>query len=247
MALAAASLYALLRAQRDHKLPPRAALRVVQQLSSAVSFVHGKTILHGDLHLGNVLVLDTGVLNEINTKLADFGSAELLESLEGLAEKYPATVRPPELWFAQGAHVVEQATKYNYMRPTVPVRYSTPADVWALGCIVVQVSTREVVFPDVPGPSAGDWAFRQIVALVRLCGTPSRSLIGSLKWDGFFGNRCPAEVQSRSAIDKRGVWSCIPCLDNVLRQVFLYDASRRVTAAQLEDVAAKELACSTPT
>ena len=98
---------------------------LMKQLLSAISHLHDNWILHRDLKSSNLLLSHNGVL-----KVGDFGLArEYGSPLQG----YTAIVvtlwyRAPELLLA-----IKE--------------YSTPIDVWSIGCIFGEFLTMNPVFP----------------------------------------------------------------------------------------------------
>jgi cyclin-dependent kinase len=108
---------------------------LMRQLCEGVSFCHGKRILHRDLKPQNLLIDRQG-----NLKLADFGLAR--------AVGVPLRVYTHEvvtLW---------------YRSPEILLggrQYSTPVDMWAVGCIFAEMYTRQ---PLLPGDSEIDQIFK---------------------------------------------------------------------------------------
>ncbi|MTI42566.1 protein kinase-like protein [Roseibium hamelinense] len=64
------TLSALLRESPERKLPPNHVERLVQDIGSALSFAHGKGIVHSDLKPGNIFLESSGAV-----KLIDFNIA----------------------------------------------------------------------------------------------------------------------------------------------------------------------------
>lgn len=61
--------------ERDFSLDKKHATKIVNQLDTAIEYLHTMDVVHGDLHMGNVLVNDNHVV-----KLIDFGSAIITEN-----------------------------------------------------------------------------------------------------------------------------------------------------------------------
>jgi cell division cycle 2-like len=124
---------------------------LLQQLLRAVAHLHDNWILHRDLKTSNLLLSHRGVL-----KVGDFGLArEYGSSLK----PYTSTVvtlwyRAPELLL--GAEI-----------------YSTPIDVWSVGCIFGELLTMEAIFQ-------GQFEVDQINKIFRDLGTPNDAI-----WPGY--------------------------------------------------------------
>lgn len=91
-------------------------LHYLQQLSSAIAFLHEERMLHRDLKPENVLI---GQLGEL--KIADFGLSKALSPESDLCTTF--------------------AGSPLYMSPEVCMgeEYSFSTDIWSLGCIVYEV------------------------------------------------------------------------------------------------------------
>ncbi|KAI1296875.1 Cyclin-dependent kinase 11B [Halotydeus destructor] len=100
---------------------------LMRQLLSAVAHLHDNWILHRDLKTSNLLLSHRGIL-----KVGDFGLAR--EYGSPLKEYTPLVVtlwyRAPELLLQTG-------------------KYSTPVDVWSIGCIFGEFLTLKPLFPGI--------------------------------------------------------------------------------------------------
>jgi serine/threonine protein kinase len=88
-------------------------------LMQGLSALHSRRVLHGDLKADN-LMFQRGVL-----KIIDFGLSKALEQDELCSDHF--------------------AYAYPYKAPEVAMglRYGTPADVWAMGMVGLEMATRE--------------------------------------------------------------------------------------------------------
>eukprot|EP00164_Ancoracysta_twista_P000701 GFYU01000926.1.p1 GENE.GFYU01000926.1~~GFYU01000926.1.p1 ORF type:complete len:296 (+),score=77.40 GFYU01000926.1:109-996(+) len=114
------------------------------QLLKGVAFCHQHRVLHRDLKPQNLLINKEGHL-----KLADFG----------LARAFGIPVR---------SYTNEVVTLW-YRAPDVLMgsrKYSTPVDMWSIGCILAEMSNGKPLFP---GTSEGD----ELLRIFKLLGTPT--------------------------------------------------------------------------
>lgn len=122
------------------------------QLLAGVAFCHDRRVLHRDLKPQNLLVNKDGEL-----KLADFG----------LARAFGIPVR---------SYTHEVVTLW-YRAPDVLMgsrKYSTPVDIWSVGCIFGEMSSGRPLFP---GTSDQDQLLR--IFKVRWRGHRARGLEAS--------------------------------------------------------------------
>jgi cyclin-dependent kinase len=114
------------------------------QLLRGIAFCHDRRVLHRDLKPQNLLINKDGDL-----KLADFG----------LARAFGIPVR---------SYTHEVVTLW-YRAPDVLMgsrKYSTPVDIWSVGCIFGEMVTGRPLFP---GSSEQD----QLIRIFKLLGTPT--------------------------------------------------------------------------
>jgi len=114
------------------------------QLLLGVSFCHDRRVLHRDLKPQNLLINKEGEL-----KLADFG----------LARAFGIPVR---------SYTHEVVTLW-YRAPDVLMgsrKYSTPVDLWSVGCIFGEMASSRPLFP---GTSDHD----QLMRIFKVLGTPN--------------------------------------------------------------------------
>lgn len=104
-------------------LPESTIIDIFTQICLAVKYIHDRKILHRDIKPENILVCDNGII-----KLGDFGFARRLEST--------------------GAKVRTRAGTPLFTSPEMlmGLRYSTPADIWSLGCVLYELCSKKVPF-----------------------------------------------------------------------------------------------------
>lgn len=113
-------------------------------MTDAIVFCHKRRIVHRDLKPQNLLIDNKGTV-----KLADFG----------LARAFGIPVR---------VYTHEVVTLW-YRAPEVLLggtRYSTPVDVWSIGCIFAEMFTGKPLFH-------GDSEIDQLFRIFRSMGTPN--------------------------------------------------------------------------
>jgi NIMA (never in mitosis gene a)-related kinase len=88
----------------------------IEELAGALDFCHANGIIHRDIKPGNILIDQLGSL-----KLADFGLSRALEP-----NHLATTFCGSPLYMAPEQCTAEQ-------------RYSFPADIWAMGCVVFEI------------------------------------------------------------------------------------------------------------
>ncbi|CAI4229857.1 unnamed protein product [Auanema sp. JU1783] len=156
------------RAARAKKTPIMVAKGMVKsilyQILNGIHYLHSNWVLHRDLKPANILVMGdgpSGVRGRV--KIADMGFARIFQSpLKPLAELDPVVVtfwyRAPELLL--GAK-----------------HYSKPIDVWAIGCIFVELLTAEPIFfckeEDIKAQSP--YHFDQLKRIFTVMGYPTES------------------------------------------------------------------------
>ncbi|MEM1229387.1 MAG: serine/threonine-protein kinase [Pseudomonadota bacterium] len=112
---------------------PRDTLRCFEKVCSAVSYAHGRLVLHRDIKAGNVLIDEDG-----EPKLLDFGVAKLLEHIHGQEANLTATGQAP--------------TTLSHSAPEIlrGEAASVQSDVYALGVLLWQALTGALPYGDVP-------------------------------------------------------------------------------------------------
>lgn len=128
---------------KPHGLDPTTSRQYLYQILSATAFCHQQNVIHRDIKPENILISQGGVV-----KLCDFGFARTVASPAegGIYTDYVATrwYRPPELLVGD-------------------LQYGKPVDVWALGCLLLEMLTSQPLFP-------GDSDLDQIYHIVRCFG-----------------------------------------------------------------------------
>eukprot|EP00756_Hemistasia_phaeocysticola_P006145 Hpha_TRINITY_DN136_c0_g1::TRINITY_DN136_c0_g1_i1::g.82413::m.82413/K08824/CDKL; cyclin-dependent kinase-like len=136
--------------KNPYGLDPAFVRKYIYQLLRGVEYCHAHGIAHRDIKPENVLMSKFGAL-----KLCDFGFARLLKG--------------------QGAHYTDYVSTRWYRCPELLVgdtEYGKPVDVWAIGCIITEISNGLPLFP---GESDLDQLFQIIKCFGTL--TPRQTVI----------------------------------------------------------------------
>ncbi|XP_054992809.1 serine/threonine-protein kinase ICK isoform X2 [Sorex araneus] len=193
------NLYQLIK-ERNKLFPESAIRNIMYQILQGLAFIHKHGFFHRDLKPENLLCMGPELV-----KIADFGLAREIRS------------RPPYTDYV--------STRW-YRAPEVLLRstnYSSPIDIWAVGCIMAEVYTLRPLFP---GASEIDTIFK----ICQVLGTPKKT-----DW--------PEGYQLSSAMNFR--WpQCVPnnlktLIPNasseavqLLRDMLQWDPKKRPTASQ---------------
>uniref|UniRef100_A0A3B4B701 mitogen-activated protein kinase n=1 Tax=Periophthalmus magnuspinnatus TaxID=409849 RepID=A0A3B4B701_9GOBI len=112
--------------QKPQGLELHTCRQYLYQILRATAFCHQHNVIHRDIKPENILISQGGVV-----KLCDFGFARTVSVSEGGAyTDYVATrwYRPPELLVGD-------------------THYGKPVDVWAVGCLLLEMLTSQPLFP----------------------------------------------------------------------------------------------------
>ena len=129
-------------------LPPALVRSYMQQLLQGVLYCHTHRILHRDLKPQNLLVDQRGTV-----KLADFGLARAF----GLPIR-TYTHEVVTLWYRAPEVLLSGAD------------YSTPVDIWSVGCIFAEIAEKKPLFP-------GDSEIDELYKIFKVLGTPSEETV----------------------------------------------------------------------
>lgn len=179
-------------------LSPLMVKSYMYQLINSVAFCHAHRVLHRDLKPQNLLIDQAGAL-----KLADFGLARAfgIPVRTYTHEVVTLWYRPPEILLG-----------YN--------QYSTPVDVWSIGCIFVEIVTKRPLF-------TGDSEIDQLFKIFRILGTPNEET-----WPGV--TDLPDYRPHFPQWEPKSLKDVIPQLDplglDLLSQMLQYEPGKRISA-----------------
>ena len=144
----------------DKQLEP--VSRIAWQICNGLSYVHGRGVIHRDLKPQNIFVQDHQGM--ITAKIGDFGcsrwvppsATELAMLATGSFEDGMLATgslhqpsKQPDPKMASKAPLTPDVTTIWYRAPEVLLEYDnydTRVDVWAMGCICVELETKQVAF-----------------------------------------------------------------------------------------------------
>jgi len=170
----------------------------LQQLIKGIAFCHSHRVLHRDLKPQNLLIDKEG-----NLKLADFG----------LARAFGVPVR---------TYTHEVVTLW-YRAPEILLggkQYSTPVDIWSIGCIFAEMHQRAPLFP-------GDSEIDQLFRIFRGLGTPSEEM-----WPGVssYPDYKPSFPQWFAQPLSKLVKDMEPMGLDLLSKMLVYEPTKRISA-----------------
>ncbi|KAJ1527126.1 hypothetical protein ONE63_008660 [Megalurothrips usitatus] len=173
---------------------------LMQQLLSAVHHLHDNWILHRDLKTSNLLLSHEGVL-----KVGDFGLAR--EYGSPLKSYTPIVVT---LWYRSPELLLGAK------------EYSTPVDIWSVGCIYAEFLLMEALFP---GKSEMD----QLNRLFKELGTPNEDI-----WPGYnqlpLVQKCNFSDYPISNLRTKFATMLTELGIDLLNKFLTYDPVQRITA-----------------
>ena len=136
------SLDKLIKRSRPNGLPKSGVMKVVQQMSSALSFAHKKGVLHSDLKPSNIFIT-----NQQDVKIFDFGVARALKQQ---IDEYAVQSHNDEPEFDVGGFTPAYASPNMLNNQPIDVK----DDVYGLACISYEMLTSKHPYDRTPADKA---------------------------------------------------------------------------------------------
>jgi cyclin-dependent kinase len=179
-------------------LPPIKIKSFMFQLLRGIAFCHDHRVLHRDLKPQNLLINKKGEL-----KLADFG----------LARAFGIPVRT----------FSHEVVTLWYRAPDVLMgscKYSTPIDMWSVGCIFAEMASGRPLFP-------GSGVQDQLIKIFKVLGTPTLAM-----WPGII--ELPDYKADFPVHPARNLADIVPTLGDkglaLITDLLQYDPNKRISA-----------------
>ncbi|RLN83329.1 hypothetical protein BBJ28_00009186 [Nothophytophthora sp. Chile5] len=194
---------------------------VTYQLLCALRYVHSAHIIHRDVKPSNVLIN-----RDCLVKLCDFGLARGVELRPVTPSSSDGTSGTPGSQDGD-AQLDEALTEYVvtrwYRAPELLLasRYSTAIDLWAVGCILVEMFTRKALFP-------GHDHVHQLHLILQLVGSPSPEDMGfvtNLKAKRWMARQAQHEAKSLSSVCP----SAPPEALDLMTRLLQFDPRKRIS------------------
>lgn len=117
-------------------LPEGLIANFVRQILQGLNYLHSKDIIHRDIKGANILVDNKGTV-----KISDFGISKRVEA---------STLLNPQPHLKRGGPRVSLQGSVFWMAPEVvrQTAYTKKADIWSLGCLVVEMFTGQHPHPN---------------------------------------------------------------------------------------------------
>lgn len=128
---------------RQWDMPDAESKDVIRQICDGLEYIHDRNVVHRDVKPANILM--QRVRGHSIYKLGDFGSAR--QMLHCKSEKSVAT--GTETSESPESPMTLQITTLWYRAPEICLRchdYGTPVDMWAFGCVCVEILSKKVAF-----------------------------------------------------------------------------------------------------
>lgn len=193
------NLYQMMKS-RDKLIPESMIRNIIYQVLQGLAFIHKHGFFHRDMKPENLLCTGPELV-----KIADFGLAREIRS------------RPPYTDYV--------STRW-YRAPEVLLRstnYSSPIDIWAVGCIMAELYTLRPLFP-------GSSEIDEIFKICSVLGTPTKD-------DWPEGYQLAAAMnfkfmQMRPTALKELISNASPEAIQLMRDMLMWDPKKRPTCAQ---------------
>ncbi|CAD8137691.1 unnamed protein product [Paramecium octaurelia] len=180
--------------------------KFINQMLQALNYCHQNRVIHRDLKPQNILV----DIKQQNTQIADFGLARAF----GLPLK-TYTHEVITLWYRAPEILLGQR------------QYSTPVDIWSLGCIFAEMAQKRPLF-------CGDSEIDQLFKIFKIMGTPKETTWPGVTTLPDFKStfpRWPTPTNPAATLGKDITNLCPLGLD-LLSKMITYDPYARITAEE---------------
>jgi cyclin-dependent kinase 2 len=184
---------------REARVDPMLVKSLMYQLCNGIYYCHSHRVLHRDLKPQNLLIEDNKYL-----KLADFGLARAYNTMSKTLTHEVVTLwyRAPEILLGAS-------------------QYSTPIDVWSIGCIFAELATGRALFP-------ADSEIDQLYKIFQALGTPTETVWPGVTSLPYYKQNFPQWAGNRLSHYLPGFED--PLALDLLGRMLVYNPADRISA-----------------
>ena len=190
--------------KKREKIPEYKIKKIIYQILKGLNYLHQNGYMHRDLKPENIFINE----NNIQIKIGDFGVAKEIPKYKNI----PLTDYVCTRWY-RAPECVLKGVNYNYN-----------IDIWAVGCIMVELYNLNPIFPGID-------EFDQLNKICNVLGTPNFN-------DWPEGYKLIQKLGMKFPICNKANLSNIvsdACDDGIvlINDIFQYDSNRRPNCRQL--------------
>ncbi|EFA77663.1 extracellular response kinase [Heterostelium album PN500] len=180
----------------------------IYQILKAMKFMHSGNVLHRDIKPSNLLLN-----SECLVKVADFGLARSIASLENVTEANPVLTEYVATRWYRAPEILLGSTKYT-----------KGVDMWSIGCILGELLGSKAMFP-------GNSTMNQLDLIIEVTGRPTAEDIEAVR-SPFAATMLESLPPSNPRSFQEMYPHASPDALDLLRRLLQFNPDKRITAEE---------------